>query len=54
MPAVFYQSVGNSLTQWHVDVAAPTLTPRASVELPFDVHNGDHHVPADSQQHRQR
>src|SRR5262245_51908739 len=34
---VWYQGVGNRLTQWDVDVDAATLTPRASVMLPSNV-----------------
>lgn len=34
---VFYQSVGEMLTQWDVDVEAATLTPRAAVSLPSNV-----------------
>jgi 6-phosphogluconolactonase len=37
MRTVFYQSVGDRLTQWDVDVEAATLTPRASVTLPSNV-----------------
>ena len=35
--AVFYQGVGDRLTQWDVDVDAATLTPRASVKLPSNI-----------------
>jgi 6-phosphogluconolactonase len=34
---VFYQGVGDRLTQWDVDVDAATLTPRASVTLPSNI-----------------
>lgn len=34
---MFYQSVGDRLTRWDVDVDAATLTPRASVTLPSNV-----------------
>src|SRR5262245_1533466 len=34
---VFYQGVGNRLTQCDVDVDAATLTPRASVTLPSNI-----------------
>src|SRR5262245_43830164 len=34
---VFYQSVGDRLTHWDVDVENATLTPRASVTLPSNV-----------------
>jgi 6-phosphogluconolactonase (cycloisomerase 2 family) len=34
---VFYQSVGQRLTQWDVDVDAATLEPRGSVTLPSNV-----------------
>lgn len=34
---VLYQSVGERLTQWNVDVDAATLTPRGSVTLPSNV-----------------
>lgn len=34
---VFYQSIGERLTQWDVDVEAATLTPRGSVSLPSNV-----------------
>src|SRR5262245_57012958 len=34
---VWYQGVGNRLTQWDVDVDAATLTPRASVTLPSNI-----------------
>lgn len=34
---VLYQSVGEMLTHWDVDVEAATLTPRASVTLPSNV-----------------
>jgi len=34
---VFYQAVGERLTQWDVDVESATLTPRASVTLPSNV-----------------
>ena len=37
MPTVFYQSVGDRLTQWDVDVEAATLTPRGSITLPSKV-----------------
>ncbi|MGE0767841.1 MAG: lactonase family protein [Hyphomicrobiaceae bacterium] len=37
MPAVFYQGVGDRLTQWDVDVEAATLTPRGSITLPSKV-----------------
>jgi len=37
MSAVFYQGVGNRLTQWDVDVDAATLTQRGSVTLPSNV-----------------
>jgi len=37
MTTVFYQSVGNRLTHWDVDLAAATLTPRGSIELPSNV-----------------
>jgi len=35
--AVFYQGVGDRLTQWDVDVDAATLTPKASLTLPSNV-----------------
>jgi 6-phosphogluconolactonase len=34
---VFYQGVGDRLTQWDVDVDAATLTPRASLTLPSNI-----------------
>jgi len=34
---VFYQGVGDRLTQWDVDVEAATLQPRASVTLPSNI-----------------
>ncbi len=34
---MFYQGVGDRLTQWDVDVDAATLTPRASVTLPSNI-----------------
>ena len=34
---VFYQGIGDRLTQWDVDVDAATLTPRASVALPSNI-----------------
>jgi len=34
---VFYQGVGDQLTQWDVDLDAATLTPRASVTLPSNI-----------------
>ena len=34
---VFYQGVGDRLTQWDVDVDAATLTPRASITLPSNI-----------------
>ena len=34
---VFYQGVGDRLTQWDVDLDAATLTPRASVTLPSNI-----------------
>jgi 6-phosphogluconolactonase len=34
---VFYQGIGDRLTQWDVDVDAATLTPRASVTLPSNI-----------------
>ena len=34
---VFYQGVGDRLTQWNVDVDAATLTPRASLTLPSNI-----------------
>lgn len=34
---VFYQGVGDRLTQWDVDVDAATLTPRAFVTLPSNI-----------------
>ena len=34
---VFYQGVGDRLTQWVVDVDAATLTPRAPVTLPSNI-----------------
>jgi 6-phosphogluconolactonase len=34
---VFYQGVGDRLTQWDIDVDAATLTPRASVTLPSNI-----------------
>jgi 6-phosphogluconolactonase len=34
---VFFQSVGERLTQWDVDIEAATLTPRGSVMLPSNV-----------------
>ena len=34
---VFYQGVGDRLTQWDVDVDAATLTPRAPVTLPSNI-----------------
>src|SRR4029450_9786266 len=34
---VFYQCIGDRLTQWDVDVDAATLTPRASVALPSNI-----------------
>jgi len=34
---VFYQGVGDRLTQWDVDVDAAALTPRASVTLPSNI-----------------
>ena len=34
---VLYQSVGDRLTQWDVDVDAATLTPRASITLPSNI-----------------
>src|SRR5215467_287023 len=34
---VFYQSVGDRLTHWDVDVESATLTPSASVTLPSNV-----------------
>jgi 6-phosphogluconolactonase (cycloisomerase 2 family) len=37
MTTVFYQSVGTRLTHWDVDLAAATLTPRGSIELPSNV-----------------
>lgn len=37
MRTVFYQSVGDRLTHWDVDVDAATLTPRASVVLPSNI-----------------
>lgn len=37
MPTTFYQSVGDRLTQWDVDVEAATLTPRGSITLPSKV-----------------
>ncbi|MEZ5816174.1 MAG: beta-propeller fold lactonase family protein [Hyphomicrobiaceae bacterium] len=37
MTTVFYQGVGNRLTQWDVDVDTATLTPRGSVTLPSNV-----------------
>ncbi|MGD9806386.1 MAG: lactonase family protein [Hyphomicrobiaceae bacterium] len=37
MTAAFYQSIGNRLTQWDVDVEAATLTPRGTVTLPSKV-----------------
>jgi 6-phosphogluconolactonase (cycloisomerase 2 family) len=37
MRTVFYQSVGNRLTQWDVDVEAATLTPRGSLNLPSKI-----------------
>src|SRR5215467_14988000 len=35
--AVLYQSVGDRLIQWDVDVDAATLTSRASVTLPSNI-----------------
>lgn len=35
--AVFYQSVGDRLTWWDVDIDAATLTPKGSVTLPSNV-----------------
>lgn len=35
--SVFYQAVGNRITQWDVDVEAATLTPRGSTTLPSNV-----------------
>ena len=34
---VFFQGVGERLTQWDVDVEAATLTPRGSVSLPSNI-----------------
>src|SRR5215510_10578406 len=34
---VFYQGVGDRLTQWDVDLDSATLTPRASVTLPSNI-----------------
>lgn len=34
---VFYQSVGDRLTQWDVDIEAATLEPRGSVTLPSNI-----------------
>src|SRR5262245_19803249 len=36
-PTVFYQSVGDQLTHWHVDVDQAALTRRASITLPSNV-----------------
>ena len=36
-PTAFYQSVGDQLTHWDVDVEAATLTRRASITLPSNV-----------------
>ena len=37
MRTVFYQGVGDRLTQWDVDVNAATLTPRGSISLPSNI-----------------
>ena len=36
-PVAFYQSIGDQLTQWDVDIDAATLTRRASITLPSKV-----------------
>ncbi len=36
-PAAFYQSIGDQLTHWDVDIEAATLTRRASITLPSNV-----------------
>ena len=36
-PTAFYQSIGDQLTHWDVDVEAATLTRRASITLPSNV-----------------
>ena len=36
-PTMFYQGVGERLTQWAVDADAATLTPRGSVTLPSNI-----------------
>ena len=36
-PAAFYQSIGDQLTHWDVDIEAATLTRRASITMPSNV-----------------